>query len=547
MLFNRQNEDNVITVVYRTLSLYKVKVTPDTVKRYLKPHPDYPSLKSICDLFKEISVDCYPLRLSDTELFNLNEPFIAHLNEGEGKIILVKNADEKSVTYADMPVGWKQIRTEQFLEKWTRVVLLIEPSEISGEKDFSAKRKDALVTNSIIPFLIFLFIVICGYGLGSDGFQKAFINPVMFFILLITKSTGLLFSVLLFRSELDIRTEFTDKLCHLSTNVDCNAVTESKASKVFGSISWAYIGISYFAGGLIMLFTLPYEVAIALFSVLSIAALPYPVFSVLYQGLKIKKWCPLCLSVQTVLICEFFILLRAIQIIPISLNGIILTIIVFSTIFSIVLLVKLLHVTKKEEENNYQRLMKLKRDTEVFLSQLQQGKRLEIAEKSNTLYFGNEDSKVTIIIFLSFYCAFCAKKFKSVRSIIDTEPEIKVRLVFAPPKDELSNRLTKIICSLMDHGEKRMIPDLIEKWYDADEKQKSKVLIGYKGFEEINLSSEFIFSNRVLFKTNHIEGVPAAFVNGYALPESYELEDVRYFIEEIENKLYETKNIPVKI
>jgi ABC-type bacteriocin/lantibiotic exporter with double-glycine peptidase domain len=178
MFFNGQKEDNVITVVCRTLSLFEVKVTPYTVKRYLKPHPDYPSLKSVCDLFREIRVDCYPLRISDTELFSLKEPFIAHLNEGAGKIILVRKVDNDKITYTDTPVGWEQISTEQFLTRWSRVVLLPEPSEISGEKDFAAKRKDALVTNSIIPCLIFLFVVICGYGLGSDGYcRSASLNP----------------------------------------------------------------------------------------------------------------------------------------------------------------------------------------------------------------------------------------------------------------------------------------------------------------------------------------------------------------------------------
>jgi len=68
MLFNSQKEDNVITVVYRALSLFKVKVTPDTAKRYLKPHRDYLSLKSVCDLFKEIRVDCNLIRISEMDI-----------------------------------------------------------------------------------------------------------------------------------------------------------------------------------------------------------------------------------------------------------------------------------------------------------------------------------------------------------------------------------------------------------------------------------------------------------------------------------------------
>ena len=542
MFFNRVKEGNVIAVVYRTLSMLKVRIRKASVSRYLQPHPDYPSLKSVCDLFKDIHVDYYPLRIDEKELFSIQTPFIAHCNEEAGKITLIYKISNKRVVYADLDRGKKEISTDKFLDKWSGVVILLELTEKSGEQDYYEKRKDELAKNAIVPFVIFLFCFLCVYGFFR-GFNILGLPPNKFFILALTKSVGLIFSLLLFQSELDIKIKFTDKLCHIATNVDCYAVTRSGASKIFGGISWADMGITYFSGGLILLFILPFMEAIAIFSILSVAALPYPIYSVLYQGFKIKKWCPLCLSVQAVLICEFILLVNTLFIEMITLTGIGMVVITFSIILAIVLLIKFLYISNEEEENSYLRLMKMKRNPAIFLSQVKQGKKIEIPESSYPLIIGEKESKVTITVFLSFYCTFCAKKYKLIKALIDNDAKVKIRLIFGSPTDELSTRMTNMVCSMMERGETNIIPGLVEKWYDTDQKQKNGFLNAYQTIKENKFTSEFIFLNSELFKTNKIDRVPAVFVNSYPLPKIYELEDIMYFIDEIEDELFELKEV----
>lgn len=545
MFFTSKNEDNVVSVVYRILRFLKVKITFKSVLEYLLPHPNYPTLKSVCDLFNDIHVDNYPIRIDENELLKLDTPFIAHLNDGQGKIILIRKINIRFISYADSRKGFKILETEKFLKTWSKTVILLDPSEISGDVEYPQKRKEEQVKNSIIPFVSVLILLICLSGLFSGNTFSGQAPELKFFILAITKSIGLFFSLLLFRNELNLRTKFTDKLCHLSTNTDCNAVTKSKASKVFGSISWADAGIAYFTGGLILLFSFPFTTVLQLFSILSIASLPYPVFSILYQWLKIRKWCPLCISVQIVLICEFGILFNNIGIDSLSMQVLVNAFVAFGIVLTIVLLIKILYIGLKEKDHYRLRFMKLKRDPAIFQNLMGKGEKIEIPESRSSLIFGDRKSGVTIIVFLSYYCSACAKKFPSIKKLIDNQPKVRIQMVFPASKDELSLKLTVIISSMHNSGNDEYIPDLLDKWYKADSKSKQKLLDQYKGEADPAQMNEMMEYHSMLFNSGKIAHVPSVYVNGYSLPEMYELEEVKFFMDYLDKPTKEIKNVEV--
>jgi hypothetical protein len=539
MFFNSGGDSNVIEVVCRTLSVYQVKVRKATVIRYLQPHPDYPTLKSVCDLFKYIHLDYYPLKVEEKELLGLSKPFIAHSNEGGGKILLIYKVSKQRIVYADSCRGRNVVSTKSFLELWSGVVILLEPTEKSGEKDYKDNKRDELSKNAIVPFVFFLFLFTCLYGLVLNIAENE-IPSGKFIILILIKFTGVIISLLLFISELDIHNTLTDKLCHVSTNVNCNAVTRSGASKIFGVIGWADIGVAYFCSGLLLLFNLSYTEVIPLLSIFAVAAVPYPIFSVLYQGLKVRKWCPLCLSVQALLISEFILLVNSVSVEMITIRAIGMTLIIFGIVLVIICLIKVLYTSNKEAESLHLRLAKVKRDPLIFSSQLKRSRKKEIPVSKYSLIVGDKESRICISVFLSFYCTYCAKMYKSVMALIDNGVKIRIRLIFGAPTDELSKRMTVIICSFLEQGQTMLIARLIEEWYVTDQKQRERTLYQDHIFKENKFVSEFILFNSELFKANKIHGVPAAFVNGYPLPHIYDLEDLKLFAEEIESEVFET-------
>lgn len=537
--------ENVTSVVFRILRNARIKVTFTSIVEYLKSHPNYPSLKCICDFFNEMNILNYALRIDESDLYNLNDPFIAHKKESGGKVLMVYSINKEHVVYADSLRGNKTITTRQFLENWDGVVIVIEPSELSGEADYNEKRKNEIINNALLPSVIFVFSLAVIYGVVINKSFSVGLPGTSLMALIFSHLIGFTFSLLLLRHELNLRTKFTDKLCHIATNADCDAVTKSKASKIFGNITWADAGVAYFTGGLITLFILPVTYSLNILLIITIAALPYPVFSILYQWLKIKKWCPLCLSVQFVIILESIIAFNVLKINELNIIYLIPVLIIFSIVFLIVLLLKFFFISDREKEYMKLESLKMKRDPEVFLYKLKKGERIDIPSDKSALIFGDMQSDVLISVFLSFHCSACARKFDSILKLIAHNYKIKIQLIFSPSKDEMSVSLLKTIFGLMKSGQNKIFLEELKTWYKTDIKTRLKLLIVNNIQDMPDGFEEMIKYNSSLFQTGKVTRVPSVYVNGYPLPDTYSLEDIRYHISELEKMQHEFIEIEV--
>jgi hypothetical protein len=529
-----RKEENVTSVVYRILRSAGIKVTFGSIVEYLKTHPNYPSLKSICDFFNEMNILNYALRIDESELYNLCDPFIAHLKELGGKVIMVYSINKENVVYTDSLVGKRKMTQKQFLENWDGVVIVIEPIELSGEADYNEKRKNEIISSALLPSVIFIYSLAVIYGIIINRPFFVGLPGTSFIALVFTHLAGFTFSLLLLRHELNLRTKFTDKLCHIATNTDCDAVTKSKASKIFGSITWADAGVAYFTGGLITLFILPLTYSLYILLIITIAALPYPLFSILYQWFKIKKWCPLCLSVQFVIILESVIAFNILKINELNLIALMPVLIIFSIIFLMVLLLKYLFISDRGKEYLKLESLKMKRDPEIFLYKLKKGEKIDIPFDKSALILGDPENKVLISVFLSFHCGACAKRFDSILELIGHNYKIKVQLIFSPAKDEISVRFIKSIFSLIKSGQKNKALEELKTWYKTDMKSRIKLSIVNDILDIPTGFEEMINYNNSLFRDGKVVAVPSVYINGYLIPDIYSLDDIRYHICELE-------------
>ncbi len=232
-----------------------------------------------------------------------------------------------------------------------------------------------------------------------------------------------------------------------------------------------------------------------------------------------------------VLICEFGILFNNIGIVSLSIPVLVNAFIAFSIVLVLVLLIKMLYVGLKEKDHYRLRLMKLKRDPAAFQNLLGKGEKIEIPESRSSLVFGDRRSRLTIIVFMSYYCSACAKKFPSIKKLIDNQPKVRIQMVFPASKDELSLKLTWIISTMHNSGNDDDIPELLDKWYNTDSKSKQKLLEQYKAEAEPAKMNEMMEYHSMLFNSCKIAHVPSVYVNGYTLPEMYEIDEIKFFID----------------
>ncbi|HQO41031.1 MAG TPA: vitamin K epoxide reductase family protein, partial [Spirochaetota bacterium] len=305
----RQKEDNTVGIIQRAVKHYKLHVVKGTVKEALKSHPDYPSFKSICDTLNEWKIENYPLRYEVNELEDLQPPYIVHFSRGGGMIGFVSDTGKDQVKYYTSYSEKRKAGRNEFLESCSGAVILLNPDERSGEKDYRIKIKNELINKSILPLTLFAILIFTtssfynNFILGEGVYIKD-ILPLVF-----TKIAGISLSVLLILHEFEVHLSVTDKLCHLSKATNCNTVLNDKASKVFGWFGWADVGFVYFIGSFLFLLQSPSGEGLSLMAILAALSVPYPIFSIYYQGFVLKKWCPMCLGIQLILILEFFLLL----------------------------------------------------------------------------------------------------------------------------------------------------------------------------------------------------------------------------------------------
>jgi hypothetical protein len=539
------SSDNVVSVVYRLLTINGVKINLNSVSDWLKAHPDYPSLKCVCDYFEEINVRYWPLRIDENDFFSITHPFIAHLNIGQGQLVVVHKADRNSVYYSDSLKGEKNIKTDNFLAKWSKTVIFIDPDSNSGESGYQSRHAQEIVNRAIVPFFISLFCFTLIYGITANSLSIGNENLLSFLILFAANLTGLFFSILLFIHEIDFRAGFVDKLCHISTHTDCDAVTKSKLSKVYANISWADVGVTYFLSSLILMCLLPVSSAFSILSLLSFFSLPYPVISILYQWLKIRKWCPLCISVQATLLAEFAILTVSFSLKGLTAHMVFKTLLLMSLVIGIVLLLKLLYLSEKEKNYTRLELERLKRNPKVFRGQIRIEEQLVFSGETNPLLFGNTDSKVSVTVFLSFHCSACSKKFEEIRKLLKSNDKVNVQLIFSPAKDDGGQNLTKLILQNYKAGKKEIVLSILEKWYESDVKSRQKLIAGIEDKTEEEELNGFLSSNEKLFRENNIDRVPSIYLNGFSFPDVYNLSDIKYHMDSIIllRKEYKTNDV----
>jgi len=534
-------EDNVVFVLEKAIKHFKIRITDTTVKSYLLAHPHYPSLKSVCDALTKWKVENYPINLELEEIKALEMPFIAHLKSGGGQLVFVEEINNGQVVY--FLSGNKKIEEgfDKFSEKLSGAVVVMVAGIESGEKKYRQHRQNEILNKSLLPLGIISLMVWAVFIFISNAGGAAYQSGYLFWGLLATKITGLTASVFLVLHELKVHTPLADKICGFSSKTDCDTVLSSDASNVFGWLNWADAGLVYFTGTLLYLAGINESFSLWALALISALALPYPVFSIYYQAVKTKKWCPFCLIVQGVLVAEFILLLPVLLQVNISIIQVLQLGVSFLIPAAFWLLFKAYRNTFQEHNKVRYSYLGFKRNPKIFRFLLRNNGQEEIPITQNSLVLGNPDVPVTVTAFLSLYCSPCANAFKQLKELLENCPELKINAVFSVYEDEESKKLINTLYHIYRNKGQVQTADFLYKWYTIP-KQNRKILCEKEqlpeGFDIIGRVSE---ENKKLFEENNVAGTPTIFVNGYKFPGQYEYSDIGYYIDELKKLNTESK------
>jgi uncharacterized membrane protein len=278
----------------------------------------------------------------------------------------------------------------------------------------------------------------------AGSFSDSNIYPLLF----ATKAVGITASIFLVLHEFKVHTRIADKICGLSSGVDCDGVLSSDASRIFGNINLADAGIIYFTSTLFYILAVPAVSQLWLLAVASAASVIFPVYSIYYQGFRLKKWCPFCLVVQVTLIAEFIILFPLLGLISISFVDVLRLAAFFTLVTSVWILYKSYFELSGDYNNEHYSFLRFKSNPGIFKFLLQENGYTDIPENPGSLVFGNPDAAVKVTAFLSLGCNPCAAAFKEIKALLDSTSQVRVNIVLSISPDERSQKLAGHIYNL---------------------------------------------------------------------------------------------------
>lgn len=528
----------------RLIRNLRVSITDTTIRSALESHPDYPSLLSISDFLRNYRIENLALKTKVEGFSAFPVPFIAHIThptKPEKVFVLVQEVTPDKVVYEHPDKT--QLVTEDvdtFKQKFTGHTLLIDDDDAVAEKDFSAKRKAEKNNNIIgiaglfaIPILVLAYII-------SLVMTQPFTTIIFPVLLLLTSFAGFAISFLLILFEIDNHNPLVKDICQAGRKINCSAVLQSRASGVMG-ISWSNIGFCYFTGLLLSQLFL-YDTNPEVMSLLALAnllALPYIFFSVYYQWRVVRQWCLLCLGVQAILVIQFLITLTgglynfSFSQMPFPIYIALLTCFLLP---ALVLYIAVPALKKaKEGRTYYNSLQRFKHNGLVFDAILRRQKKVALSAEGLGITIGNPDAKWKLIKVCNPYCGPCARAHPVIDELVDSNANLQVQIIFTASGEETDVKTPPVqhLLAIAADGNEKATRQALDEWYNAPQKDYGAFTAKHPIPDELLAQQQ----NKILAMKKwcddmEIQFTPTFFVNGYQLPNVYNVAELKYLLTE---------------
>lgn len=512
-----------IILIYKYLSLLGINVSIFKLRSISISNPTYPSLLSIIDTFKAFNCKAVAVKIEKIEnLENLPLPFLCQTLNGD--LMLAIRIERGRVIFLPEKNKEETLTIEDFSKLWNGIVIYVEnlnESEGNGKYDFTSVN---FLTKNLAYLIATILIIQLIGNLSFDTIPLFFFKVIGFLIC---------FTIITFENS----SSALNRFCKSISNGNCDAVLTSKASKLFGVLPLSFIGLFYYSFTILLLL-FNSEFTFTLCIILSFLSSIFIPFSIYYQKFKIKEWCILCLFVLLEIFMEcVFILFFKLN----SISGLLFTIdnlitlcntAFISLIIVYAIIIILQHNKKRSEVSKKYNILKY--NDNVFYSLLKLGTKHDLDSLNDIgVFYGNHNSTNTLLMVCSPFCEPCAHSHNQLKQILANNLDLRIQVIFFVP-DDVNNPYNIATSSLINSAD-NITNIYIEDWFKSDSNTKMEIVEKNKKNvfdnnvqEKIKIMNEWCLENEVQF-------TPTFYLNGYILPNEYDILDLRFFIEDGES------------
>ena len=514
----------MISILSTFLKLIKVKYTASYLHKLAHTHPNKNNMLGLKQALEMYGIKTEGVKYDDKPLAELVFPCILHISGG---FVVGKDLENDTITYIYEDTEVKK-GVEDFCHIWTGHALLPTDSLSSAIEPNYASNRKAEITKLIGKTLLWILpVFIWGMIFFSSLLNISFYSCID----TILEWIGLLLCYFLMEKQIFRKSNYGDKVCSAFHLNNCNDVLFSDKAKV-GILSWSEIGFGYFAARLICRIIIPEaQLALALIGWISML---YGIWS-LWQQLKVlHNFCLLCTLVQVVVwtigVMDMCAITHGVSDFYSFVFDFILveSIIVLSILFTHV--VASYYNSEKERMDALWKLNSFKADEDVFLAKLHKQEHYETSEEDSHVVFGNKDSRMHITILSNPHCNPCARMHQRVDELLKSHGDkLCVQYIFTSFNKELEESSRFLIASYLQL-DIQTSQSVFHQWFDG-EKDNAKE---YMEQVTVNTKSQDVEIELAMHKNwgnmTGLRATPTILVNGYLLPDGYEIEDLPFLI-----------------
>lgn len=516
----------MIQIVQKFISAHGYYPNKEEFEDYFFSHPDFPSLYAITDTMDFFGIENLAARVTNEQLPELPNEFLTIINSvQQEQFIYVLQHDTQKVSYLDDKHVKHSIPLVDFLQKWEKVVVVIDKNENKTVAKSSQNNGKLLL---MFGSLLLLFVY---NHINQNANWVVFLYAFFVFF-------GLVLSVLLLQEGFGINNEITAKICKMGTSNDngCQSVLSSSFAKLYKNFTLSDACFVFFAA-LVLLLTLSQTQHFYYISI-SLLVLPIVIFSVYYQYKIVKKWCMLCLGISTNLVGIALVTLWRTN--HLAINQIVketilfLIVLVFTTLIWNLLKPIVLGYFELKKENREQK--RFKRNAVTFSALLNHTPKINpiTINLFSTIEIGKNEAQNELLLFLSPSCGYCHIAFKDALTLVEKFPdELKIRVGFNVNLDNENNPYAVIISTIVEqHIQFNNGKELLSKWH------LDKIGVdAFKAAYQIPISEETQKTIRAQFNwcnENGFNYAPVRIFNQKLMPKEYAINDLSLFIKEFD-------------
>jgi hypothetical protein len=526
-----------VNSVIQFVAFLGVKSNSVTVEEKLQHHPDWPSLLCVSDILTDFDI---PNAASKTEPGNIDQiptPFLTFLTDAKNQLVVVTNVSEEQITYYHSGIRNPSRESRKaFIDKWDGVFLIAEPHENSIEPYyFLNKRK--IILNRLMPIvlgIISLVLMIYKIHQKISFAELSVANSVCVYSFFTICLLGVIVCSFLVWHEVDRKSFFIKAVCDSSTSFNCDAILSGEKSKLFSWLSWSEVGLFYFAGGLLTLLFSGNNISIdiKILIILNLLALPYTVFSIYYQWIVVKQWCPFCLAVQILLVVGAVngtINTSLAQLFHVDITSI------SKTFISYIIPVLIWYIIKhhlsilqkgKEAQKLYARL---RYNPVVFSALTEQKDTMTSLSADIGIVLGNPDAPNKLIIACRTSCSACGMIQPEIDNLLNKYPSLfEIKIIFASSEEENSLTFTPTahILALAEKRDEKLLRNALNDWYSGATGLFEQYSLKYPVDNAYSKQNNKIVAMNTWLKSMRVFRTPTVFLNGKEIPDSYNIEDI---------------------